>query len=102
MPAMVGMKERPRVYDRILEAHLSENRQMAFVSGPRQVGKTTTCRHEGSAYLNWDILEDQRKIVLGPQHAFQVVLNLPYEEIDCFDFRAPVVVPARTFLSQLM
>jgi hypothetical protein len=27
---MAGMKERPRVYDRILEAHLRENRQMAF------------------------------------------------------------------------
>ena len=63
---MAGMKERPRVYDRILEAHLKENRQMAFVSGPRQVGKTTTCRHEGSAYLSWDILEDQRNIVRGP------------------------------------
>src|SRR5271165_3198153 len=66
VPTMAGMKERPRVHDRILEAHLKENRQMAFVSGPRQVGKTTTCRHEGSAYLSWDILEDQRNIVRGP------------------------------------
>jgi predicted AAA+ superfamily ATPase len=63
---MERMKEHPRVYDHILEAHLKENRQMAFVSGPRQVGKTTTCRHEGSEYLSWDILEDQRNIVRGP------------------------------------
>jgi uncharacterized protein len=60
------MQERLRVYDSILANHLRENRQMAFVSGPRQVGKTTTCRHEGSVYLNWDILEDQRSILRGP------------------------------------
>lgn len=35
-------------------------------------------------------------------HAFQVVLNLPYEPADCFKVKTPVVVPARTFLSQLM
>jgi hypothetical protein len=39
---------------------------------------------------------------LGAEHAFQVVVNLPYEEVDCFGFRTPVVVPARTFLSQLL
>jgi predicted AAA+ superfamily ATPase len=60
------MMERPRLYDRVLEAHLEEHRQMAFVSGPRQVGKTTTCRHESDLYLSWDILEDQRKILRGP------------------------------------
>ena len=35
-------------------------------------------------------------------HAFQVVLDLPYEPADCFTTRRPVVVPARTFLSQLL
>jgi predicted AAA+ superfamily ATPase len=34
-------------------------------------------------------------------HAFQVVMNLPYEPADCFVVRQPVVVPAKTFLSQL-
>jgi len=63
---MVVMNERLRVYDTILATHLRENRQMAFVSGPRQVGKTTTCRHESDLYLSWDILEDQRKIIRGP------------------------------------
>jgi len=36
------------------------------------------------------------------QHAFQVVLNLSYQQADCFRIRQPVVVPARTFLSQLL
>ena len=35
-------------------------------------------------------------------HAFQVVFNLPYEPADCFKVKTPVVVPARTFLSQLL
>jgi uncharacterized protein len=36
------------------------------------------------------------------QHAFQVVMNLPYQEADCFRIRRPVVVPSRTLLSQLL
>ena len=38
------MEIAPRIYDSILTKHLAKNRQMAFVSGPRQVGKTTCCR----------------------------------------------------------
>jgi predicted AAA+ superfamily ATPase len=75
-----------RVYDLILEAHLKENRQMAFVSGPRQVGKTTTCRREGDLYLNWDLIEDQRKVLLGPS---TVAVSLELERPRA---RPPVVV----------
>lgn len=35
------------------------------------------------------------------EHAFQTVLDLPFENADCFRIRRPVVVPARTLLSQL-
>jgi len=38
----------------------------------------------------------------GAKHAFQVVFDLPFEAIDCFDHTDPVVVPAKTFLSQLV
>jgi predicted AAA+ superfamily ATPase len=57
---------RPRLYDALLEQHFSRNRQMAFVSGPRQVGKTTTCRLEGASYFNWDNTDDRRVILRGP------------------------------------
>jgi predicted AAA+ superfamily ATPase len=38
----------------------------------------------------------------GAPHAFQAVLNLPYEAVDCFAAQRPVVVPARTLLSQFL
>lgn len=58
--------DRPRFYDAVLAGHFAENRQMAWVSGPRQVGKTTCCRKWGEAYLNWDAIDDRRLLLLGP------------------------------------
>lgn len=63
---MVGMNTRERIYDRLLDVHLAEYRQMAFVSGPRQVGKTTTCRAHADGYVNWDNLDDREQILAGP------------------------------------
>ena len=54
---------RQRFYTSLLKHHLASYRQMAFVAGPRQVGKTTTCRQEGQVYLDWDN-EDHREIIL--------------------------------------
>ena len=56
----------PRFYDRLLEEHFLRNRQMAFVSGPRQVGKTTTCRRRADAYVNWDDFNDRERVLAGP------------------------------------
>ncbi len=50
----------------MLDEHLRHNRQMAFVTGPRQVGKTTVCRAAGSVYLDWDNTDDRRVILRGP------------------------------------
>ncbi len=58
---------RIRLYDQILRDHFNENRQMAWVSGPRQVGKTTACRNLCSDYLNWDNTNDRRLILKGPE-----------------------------------
>ena len=38
----------------------------------------------------------------GAKHAFQVVLDLPWVNRNCFEENRPVIVPARTFLSQLV
>ena len=58
----------PRIYDSLLAGHLADHRQMAFVSGPRQVGKTTTCRHRADACFNWDDLDDRELILAGPRN----------------------------------
>lgn len=60
------MNERLRLYTAVLQEHLQKNRQMALVSGPRQVGKTTVCRSLGDAYLNWDNSDDRRRLLSGP------------------------------------
>jgi len=83
---LVYMDERLRLYDQILTTHLTENRQMAFISGPRQVGKTTTCRQCADQYMSWDILEDQRVVLKGPTALVEKLeLNRPRAKI-------PVVV----------
>ena len=63
---MDHMKTRKRLYDTLLTEHLATNRQMAFISGPRQVGKTTTCRNHADSYANWDNIDDRQQILAGP------------------------------------
>jgi predicted AAA+ superfamily ATPase len=42
------------------------------------------------------------QIATRAAHAFQAVMELPYVDVDCFSRSDPVVVPARTLLSQLL
>lgn len=56
----------PRLYDTLLAEHLATHRQMALISGPRQVGKTTTCLNHADAHVNWDDLDDRALILAGP------------------------------------
>ena len=60
------MVDRPRLYAELLKDHCARYRQMALVSGPRQVGKTTACRGVAEAYLNWDNQDDRRVLLKGP------------------------------------
>ncbi len=63
---MVGMLDRALTH--VLQDHLADLRQMAFVAGPRQIGKTTVCRALASpgAYFNWDDSDHRRAISAGP------------------------------------
>jgi predicted AAA+ superfamily ATPase len=63
---IVHMEVRRRFYDALLEDHFAANRQMAFISGPRQVGKTTTCRNHSDEYIDWDNIDDREQILSGP------------------------------------
>ncbi|MBM3264403.1 MAG: AAA family ATPase, partial [candidate division Zixibacteria bacterium] len=57
-----------RSYEVLLRHHFDSDTQMAFVCGPRQVGKTTTCQscEPNQMYLNWDHEDHRRKILSGP------------------------------------
>lgn len=48
------MKKYPRIYSAIVDEHLRQYRQMVFLSGPRQVGKTTVSEGVATDYLSWD------------------------------------------------
>src|SRR5450432_582021 len=61
-----------RVYEILLEEHLKELRQMVFLSGPRQVGKTTTSleaslESPSHFYFNWDNEDHRALIIEGPE-----------------------------------
>lgn len=61
-----------RIYEILLEEHLAHHRQMAFLSGPRQVGKTTTSLETSSEspfhyYFNWDNEDHRSLIIEGPK-----------------------------------
>ena len=60
-----------RIYERIVQEHFLADRQMLFLMGPRQVGKTTTARTSAAqmgavTYLSWDNLDDRRRFLAGP------------------------------------
>lgn len=61
-----------RLYTNTIAYHLKKYRQMSFIAGPRQVGKTTTSKliaktFSASYYLNWDNAEQRKLIMQGAQ-----------------------------------
>ena len=67
------MKQIPRLYSDAIRHHLKNDRQMVFVSGPRQVGKTTVCEGFQSHYLNWDKGSDRDLILKGEDSVAETV-----------------------------
>ena len=61
-----------RIYHELVENHLKNLRQMAFLMGPRQVGKTTLAlsfsKEAGDAhYFNWDRMDHRLLFLEGPE-----------------------------------
>ena len=56
---------KPRIYNKIISNSLENFRQMVFLSGPRQVGKTTVAKAYADCYLNWDNDLVRQIILLG-------------------------------------
>jgi predicted AAA+ superfamily ATPase len=81
-----------RIYEIIIQQHFAANRQMIFLAGPRQVGKTTLSLlakkiYKNLHYLNWDNTEHQHLIIRGPKHVYESLTlhHLSSDHIVIFD-----------------
>ncbi len=80
-----------RIYEGILQEHRDRYEQMAFVAGPRQVGKTTLSKAFAASspyfkHFNWDSLGDRARILKGYS---SLVEGLP---IDAVVAQKPIIV----------
>lgn len=73
------MQIKERFYENVIKEHLSLYRQMVFLSGPRQVGKTTLAKIFATDYLNWET-KDVRQLVLKGAHAVGDSLSLKTDD----------------------
>ncbi len=67
---------------------LSSAKQMIFVSGPRQAGKTTLAKEiagdfKNNLYFNWDIVANKKRLISNP---------LFFEELNRKDHSKPLVI----------
>ena len=81
------MKMKRTFYENIWQ-RLSTHKQMVFVAGPRQAGKTTFTQilaedFNNSLYFNWDILDEKRKLIENPTF---------YEEVHRKDNSLPLII----------
>lgn len=66
----MNTRQYPRLYKTMADSHLKSYRQMVFLSGPRQVGKTTIGESLGKLYLSWDDSAARRIIQEGQRAVF--------------------------------
>ena len=83
-----------RLYDLMIQKHLNQEKEMLFLSGPRQVGKTTCTLQSASEvlapssaiYLNWDI-EAHRSLILEGQTAV-----MRFAHIEALSEKKPILI----------
>jgi len=75
-----------RIYTNTMTSHFSEGREMAFIAGPRQVGKTTVARffQKNPVYLNWDN-EDHRQLIMNGANQVAEYIGLRKSPVVIFD-----------------
>lgn len=80
-----------RFYQQCIEEHFKQNRQMLFLSGARQVGKTTVSKNMGASfeqlvYLNWDYQPHKELIWKGAEAILALSeIGLAQNTLVCFD-----------------
>lgn len=75
-----------RIYLKSLQYHFTDGPEMAFFTGPRQVGKTTLARsfQKNPIYLNWDN-ENHRYLILGGPAKVAEYIGLAKSPVIIFD-----------------
>ncbi|XVN40815.1 MAG: AAA family ATPase [Rickettsia endosymbiont of Argas persicus] len=69
-----------RIYESVIKNHLQENKQMVFIEGARQVGKTTLAKKiiNKNYYLNWDDEKAHVLILKGTEAVAEFIgLHIP-------------------------
>ena len=99
-----GNKEAEEKFKEINEAHDvlrdKQKREVDFmVTRDREPWMLVEAK-QGERKLSENLIRFAGKLKV--QHAFQVVKDLPYENVDLFKYERPVIAPARTFFSQLI
>lgn len=82
-----------RIYLNLVEEHFNDSTQALFLSGPRQVGKTTIAKEylkeaAYSKYLNWDNIDHRELILSGPSAVIQGIplqALVKQKPVVCFD-----------------
>lgn len=78
-----------------------EKREVDFlVSRDKKPWFLVEVKSSSQAGLNKNLVYFQEKI--KARHAFQVVFDMGYIQKDCFQHSSPIIVPAQTFLTQLV
>jgi predicted AAA+ superfamily ATPase len=72
-----------RVYEAIIREHFERNSEMLFISGARQVGKTTLVKtaEKNGIYFNWDIQEDRLAILDGQRKLAEKIGAQPQQTV---------------------
>ena len=75
-----------RTYLSLLKSHFRDGKEMAFLAGPRQVGKTTLAKifQKNATYLNWDNEDHRELIIRGPGKVAEHI-GLPQSSVIIFD-----------------
>lgn len=78
-----------------------EKREVDFlVTKNRKPWFLVESKLSNNSSMNENLYRFQKQI--KAEHAFQVNFNEPFVDVDCFSRKDPVIVPATTFLSQLV
>lgn len=77
-------------YQREVDFAITKNDKLWFIA---------EVKHSNNSGISKNLEYFQK--MTNAEHAFQLIIDMPPKDINCFDFTHPIKIPAKTFLSQL-